>query len=206
MLVGATAQVTGIGPLVRVKVHAAALHAEVGAVDRGRGGRQMLGRAVMGREFLGCCVTLATAVTLKIHLGSRTLGSLAEACSVVCSKLFLGAEALATLLAVVLLLGEVETQVVLHGQPVRVCGVADIAMVLSDLVEVFVVGQAACMAVCLTTLVAGKGTTPALRLVKFLGPRCSCRGVGLLEALMGMAIFYSHSVALGGLSSHTLHL
>lgn len=131
---------------------------------------------------------------------------LAEARSVVGSKLFLSAKALATLLAVVLLLGEVESQVVLHGQPVGVCGVADIAMVLSDLVKVFVVGQAACMPVCLATLIACKGTPPAFRLVKFLGPRCSCRGVGFLEAMVGMAIFDSHSVALGGLSSHTLHL
>ena len=89
-------------------------------------------------------------------------------------KLFLSAEALATLLAVVLLLGEVETQVVFHGQPIGVCGVADIAMVFPDLVEVFVVGQTTCMAVCLSTLVTGKGTAPSLRLIKFLGPRCSC--------------------------------
>ena len=122
------------------------------------------------------------------------------------SKLFLSAESLATLLAVVLLLGEVETQVVLHGQPIGVCGVADIAMVLPDLMEVFVVGQTTCMAVCLATLVAGKGTAPTLRLIKFLGPRCARRGVGFLEALLSMGIFYPHSVALGGLSSHTLHL
>ena len=108
------------------------------------------------------------------------------------SKLFLSSETLATLLTVVLLLREVETQVIFHGQPVGVSGVADIAMVLPDLVEVFVVGQAACMAVCLATLVAGKGTASALRLVKFLGPRCSCRGVRLLEALMGIGIFDPH--------------
>ena len=49
MLVGAAAQVTGVGPLVRVKVHTSALQAEVGAVDGGGGGRQVLGRAVVGR-------------------------------------------------------------------------------------------------------------------------------------------------------------
>lgn len=61
-----------------------------------------------------------------------------------------------------LLLGKVEAQVVLHGQPVGVGGVADVAVVLSNFVEVLVVGQAACVAVRLPALFTGKGPAPAL--------------------------------------------
>lgn len=109
VLVGAAAQVAGIRPLVRVHVHGAPVHADVGrAAGGGRRGK-VLSRAVVSREFVCRGKALTAAVALKVHLGPGALWAFAQAGRSVGGELPLGAEAFATLLAVVLLLGEVET-------------------------------------------------------------------------------------------------
>lgn len=160
MLVGAGAQVTGVRSFVRVNVHRTPLDADVGGAAGGRGRGKMLGGAVMSGERVGCGETFAAAVAFEIHLGPGTLWTFAQARRGVGGKLPLGAESLATLLAVVLLLGKVETQVVLHGQPVGVRGVAHIAVVLPNFVKVLMVGQAASMTVRLSTLFTREGPPP----------------------------------------------
>lgn len=63
-----------------------------------------------------------------------------------------------------------ETQVIFHGQSIWVRGVADVAVILSDLVKVLVIGQAASMSVGLPTLIAGKRPPSTFCRVKFLRP------------------------------------
>lgn len=79
MLIGTAAQVAGVWPLVRVQINAPVLHAEAGAVDRGGGGRQVLGRTVVGRKLISRGKAFAAAIALEIHLGPGTLGALAKA-------------------------------------------------------------------------------------------------------------------------------
>lgn len=83
MLVGAAAQVTGVRSLVRVEVHGASLHADVGGAVGGRGRRQVLGWAVMSSKFISRGKAFTAAITLKIHLGPGALGAFAQPrCSV----------------------------------------------------------------------------------------------------------------------------
>lgn len=194
MLVCAAAQVAGIGPLIRVQVHGTSLHADVGGGGGGGGGGQMLSWAVVGCKLISRGETFAAAITFKVHLSSRALRAFAEAGCSVGGQLPLGAETLSTLLAVVLLLGKVETQVVFHGQPVGVCGVANIAVVLPNFVKVLVICQAASMTVCLSTFFTRKGPSPTFGWVKLLGSGGSSRRVGLLETLM--AVLHAHHMAL----------
>lgn len=63
----------------------------------------------MGCKLISRGKAFTAAITLKIHLGPGALWAFAQASCSVGSQLSLGAEALAALLAVVLLLGEVET-------------------------------------------------------------------------------------------------
>lgn len=130
----------------------------------------MLGGAVVSRQLVGGGKAFAAAVTLKIHLGPGALRALAQARCSVGGQLPLRAETFAALLAVVLLLSEVEAQVVLHGQPVGIRGVADVAVVLANFVKVFVVGQAAGVAVGLPTLLTGKRPTPTFGRIELLRP------------------------------------
>lgn len=136
-------------------------------------------------------------------MGPGTLRPLAQAGRSVGGELPLCAEAFATLLAVVLLLGEVETEVVLHGQAVGVCGVADVAVVLSDLVKVLVISQATSVTVSLPTFLTGERPPPTFSRVKLLRPRGSSRGVGFLKALV--AVLDTHNWTLWGIPSHRLH-
>jgi len=204
VFVGAAAQVTGVRPLVRVQIHRVPLQADVGGAVGGGRRRKVLRRAVVSCELIGCGETFTAAVALKIHLGPGALRALAESGCGVGGELPLGAEAFTTLLAVVLLLGEVEAQVVLHGQPVGVRRVADVTVVLPDFVKVLVIGQAAGMAVRLPTFLTGKRPPPTFSRVELLRPGGASRGVWLLEALM--AELDPHHLTLGGLPSHTLHL
>lgn len=80
MFVGAAAEVAGIGSLIRVQVHRAPLHADVGGAVGGGGRRQMLGWAVMGCKRISCGKAFAAAITLKVHLGPRALRAFAQAC------------------------------------------------------------------------------------------------------------------------------
>ena len=98
-------------------------------------------------------------------------------------QLALGAEAAAAVGAGELLHGEVHAQVVLHGQPVGVGGVAHIAVVLAGLVQVLVVGQAAGVPVGASALVTGE-RAPTLGVVGLWWARGARRLVGLLEALV----------------------
>lgn len=129
----------------------------------------MLGWTVMSRELVSCGKAFAAAVALEIHLSARALWAFAQAGCSVGSELPLGAEALATLLAVVLLLGKMETKVVFHCKPVRICRVANIAVVLSNFVKVLVIGQAARMAVSLSTFFTGKRPPCTFGRIKLLG-------------------------------------
>lgn len=158
----------------------------------------------MSSELVRRGKALAAAVALIIHLGTRALRALAEASCSVGGELSLGAETFTTLLAVVLLLGKVEAQVVLHGQPVGVRGVADVAVVLPNFVKVLVIGQAASVPIRLTAFLAGKRPPPSLSGVKLLGPGGASRRVGLLETRV--AVLDPHHLALGGLRPHVLHL
>lgn len=108
MLVGATAQVARVGPLVRVQVHRAPLHADVGGAAGGGRGGQMLGGAVVGRQLVRRGETFATAVAFEVHGRPGALGPFAQAGCGVGGQLPLGAEAFATFLAIVLFLGKVE--------------------------------------------------------------------------------------------------
>ncbi len=81
--VSVAAQVTSIGSLVRVQVHRAPLHADVGGAAGGGGRRQVLGWAVMGCKFISCGKALTATIAFKIHLGSRTLWAFTKtSCSV----------------------------------------------------------------------------------------------------------------------------
>lgn len=128
----------------------------------------MLGGAVMSCKGIGCREAFAAAVAFEIHLGPGSLWAFAQAGRGVGGKLPLGAESLSTLLAVVLFLGKVKTEVVLHCQSVGVRGVAHIAMVLPNFVKVFMVGQAASMTVRLSTLFTRERSPSTFSWVKFL--------------------------------------
>lgn len=81
-------------------------------------------------------------------------------------------------------------------------------MILANLVKVLVIGQAAGVTVGPSTVLAGEGSTSALRWVNVLGPGGSGRGVGFLEAML-LAVLDSHAgvvVAFGRFSSHGLEL
>lgn len=119
-------------------------------------------------------------------------------------KLPLVPEPTSTVLARVLLESKMHTQVVLHSQAVRVSGVANIAMVLSDLVQIFVIGQTAGVTIGAATLIAGKRASPAA-IVHLLGP---CPSVWLLKTLR-LAIIGHHLgrvLHFGVPHSHRLHL
>lgn len=128
----------------------------------------MLGGAIVSSERICCGEAFATAVAFEIHLGPRPLGTFAQAGRGVGGKLPLGAESFSALLTVVLFLGKVETKVVLHCQPVGVCGVAHIAMVFPNFVQVLMVGQAASMTVRLSTLFTRERSSSTFSWVKFL--------------------------------------
>lgn len=83
---------------------------------------------------------------------------------------------------------------VFHCQPVGVRGVANIAVVLSDFMEVLVISQAAGVAVCFATFFTGKRPPSTFSWIKLLGPGSSSGGVGLLEPLM--AVFHAHWLTL----------
>lgn len=59
---------------------------------------------------------------------------------------------------------------VFHSQSVGVCRIANIAVVLPNFVEVLVIGQTACMTICLSTFFTGERTPPSFSWVKLLGP------------------------------------
>lgn len=83
MLVGTAAQVTGVWSLIGVQVHGASLHADVGGAVGRRGGRQVLGWAVMSSKFISRGKAFTAAITLKIHLGPGALWAFAQpSCSV----------------------------------------------------------------------------------------------------------------------------
>lgn len=170
MFVGAAAEVTGVGSFIRVQVHGASLQANVGGGVGGRGRRQVLGWAVMSCKFISRGKAFTAAIALKIHLGPGALRPFAQAGCSVGGKLPLGAEAFAALLAVVLLLGEMEAEVVFHCQPVGIRGVANVAVILPNFVKVLVVGQAACMSVGLPTFFTGKRPPSSFSGVKLLRP------------------------------------
>lgn len=128
----------------------------------------MLSGAIMSSERIGCGKAFAAAITFKVHLGTRPLGAFAQACCGVGGKLSLGTETFSALLAVVLFLGKVETKVVLHCQSVWVCRVAHIAVVLSNFVEILMVGQAASMTVGLSTLLTRERSPSTFSWIKFL--------------------------------------
>lgn len=108
MLVGATAQVARVGSLVRVQVHGAPVHADVGGTVRGGRRRQMLGGAVVGRQLVRCGETFATAIAFKVHGRPGALGPFAQSSCGVGRQLPLSAKTFATFLAIVLFLGKVE--------------------------------------------------------------------------------------------------
>lgn len=130
----------------------------------------MLGWAVVGRELIGRGKAFTASVALKVHLDPGALRPFAQAGGSVGGELPLGAEAFPAFLAVVLLLGEVETQMVLHRQPVGVRRVAHITVVLPDLVKVLVVGQAAGVSVRLAAFFTGERPPSGFCRVKLLGP------------------------------------
>lgn len=103
--------------------------------------------------------TLTAPITLVIHLSNSTCSPLAELCRVVGGQLLLGTESFAALLASVLLEGKMKTQMVFHGQAVRVSGVADIAVILANFVKILVIGQATCMTIAPSTLITGEGSS-----------------------------------------------
>lgn len=154
----------------------------------------MLSWAVVSRQFVSRGESFAAAIALKVHLGPRALRAFAQASCSVSGKLPLSAKTFAALLTVVLLLGKVEAQVVLHGQPVGVRGVANVAVVLSNFMKVLVVGQAAGVAVRLSAFFTGKRSSPTFSRVKLLGPGGPSRRVRLLKALM--AVLDPHDWAL----------
>lgn len=83
VLVGTAAQVAGVGPLIRIQVHGTPLQADAGRAVGGGGRRQVLGRAVVGCQLVGCGKAFTATVTLKIHLGPGALWPFAQAgCSV----------------------------------------------------------------------------------------------------------------------------
>lgn len=204
VLVGAAAQVAGVGPLVRVQVHRAPLQADVGGAVGGGRRRQMLGGAVVGRQLVGGGKAFTAAIALKVHGGPGALRALAQAGGGVGGELPLGAETFATFLAVVLFLGKVEAQVVLHGQPVGVRRVANVTVVLPNFVKVLVIGQAAGVTVRFPTFFTGKRAASTFSWVKFLRSGGAGGGVGLLEALV--EVLHAHDLALGGLPPHGLQL
>lgn len=93
---------------------------------------------------------------------------------------------------------------VLHRQPVGVSGVADVTVVLSDLVKVLVIGQAARVTVRLPAFLAGERSPSTFGRVEFLRPGRARGGVGLFEALVD--VLHAHDLALGGLCSHGVQL
>lgn len=204
VLVGAGAQVAGVRPFVRVHVHGAPLDADVGGAAGGGGRGEVLGGAVVSGQRVGRGETFAAAVAFEVHLGPGPLGAFAQAGRGVGGELPLGAESLPALLAVVLLLGKVETEVVLHGQPVGVRGVADIAVVLPNFVKVLMVGQAAGVTVRLSTLLTREGSPSTFSRVKLLRSGSSGGRVGLLESLV--AVLHAHDLTLGWFPSHRLHV
>lgn len=204
VLVGAGAQVAGVRPLVGVHVHGAALDADAGGAAGGGGRGEVLGGAVVSGQGVGRGEAFAAAVALEVHLGPGPLRAFAQAGRGVGGQLPLGAEALPALLAVVLLLGEVEPEVVLHGQPVGVRGVADVAVVLPNFVKVLMVGQAAGVAVRLSALLAREGSPAAFSRVELLRSGSPGGRVGLLEPLV--AVLHAHDLTLGGFPSHRLHV
>lgn len=119
-------------------------------------------------------------------------------------QLPLSAEPFAALLTVVLLLCKVEPQVVLHSQAVWVGGVADIAVVVSDFVEVLVVGEAPRVTVRLPTLLTGERPATALSRIELLRSRGTGRGVRLLKALR--VVLDPHDLRLCGVCSECLEL
>lgn len=128
----------------------------------------MLGGAVVSSKSVGCGETFAASVTFEIHLGPGSLRAFAQAGRGVGGKLSLGAKSFPALLAVVLFLGKVETEVVLHCQSVGVRGIAHVAVVLPNFVKVLVIGKAASVTVGLSTLLTREWTPATFSWVKFL--------------------------------------
>lgn len=109
-----------------------------------------------------------------------------------------------TVLARILLESKMHTQVILHSQTVGVGGVANVAMVLADLVQVLVIGQTAGVTVGTAALITGKRAA-STSIVHLLGPR---PGVRLLKTLL-LAIIGHHLgrvLHFGVPHSHLLHL
>lgn len=121
-----------------------------------------MGRAVVCRQLFCSSKAFATAIAFIVHLSTGSFATLAELGSRVGAQLLLGAKSFAALLAGMFLEGKVKTQMVLHGQAVGIGRVADIAVILSNLVEVLVIGQTASMSIGPPTLITGKWASPPL--------------------------------------------